>query len=203
MGARPARAQAKSRVLSLAPDFVSAGQPPGAAPVTAFYCRARTPWFQWSRRNSQRRTTSNVCCRAFLNSSLEIKSIHRILADGFSSEGSNRFRPARSARHNGQSTTCFWTRTSFRHWSKSNAKVIVEFGVRSLGRCSIMPQISLLTGLSRRFRLDLGSGKCVYDAAPDTSPPPADEPVVASGVWAKRRRQITPGCLIGGPRRCH
>src|SRR3984893_4568092 len=40
----------------------------------------------------------------------------------------------------------------------------------------------------------LGSGKCVYDAAPDTSPPPADEPVVASGVWAKRRRQITPGC---------
>ena len=23
----------------------------------------------------------------------------------------------------------------------------------------------------------MGSGKCVYDAAPDTSPPPADEPV--------------------------
>jgi hypothetical protein len=40
----------------------------------------------------------------------------------------------------------------------------------------------------------MGSGKCVYDAAPDTSPPPADEPVVASGVWAKRSRQITPGC---------
>ena len=40
----------------------------------------------------------------------------------------------------------------------------------------------------------MGSGKCVYDAAPDTSPPPADEPVVARGVWAKRRRQITPGC---------
>src|ERR1700749_4533711 len=37
------------------------------------------------------------------------------------------------------------------------------------------------------------SGKCVYDAAPDTSPPPPDEAVVASGVWAKRRRQITPG----------
>src|SRR3954463_5361482 len=40
----------------------------------------------------------------------------------------------------------------------------------------------------------MGSSKCVYDAAPDTSPPPAGEPVVASGVWAKRRRQITPGC---------
>jgi len=40
----------------------------------------------------------------------------------------------------------------------------------------------------------MGSGKCVYDAAPDTSPPPADEPVVASGVWAKRHRQITPRC---------
>src|SRR5262245_20739429 len=39
----------------------------------------------------------------------------------------------------------------------------------------------------------MGSGKCVYDAAPDTSPPPADEPVVASGVWAKCHRQITPG----------
>ena len=40
----------------------------------------------------------------------------------------------------------------------------------------------------------MGSGKCVYDAAPDTSPTPADEPVVASGVWAKRHRQITPRC---------
>jgi hypothetical protein len=40
----------------------------------------------------------------------------------------------------------------------------------------------------------MGSGKCVYDAAPDTSPPPAYESVVASGVWAKRLRQITPGC---------
>jgi hypothetical protein len=38
------------------------------------------------------------------------------------------------------------------------------------------------------------SGKCVYDAAPDTSPPPAGEAVVASGVWAKCLRQITPGC---------
>jgi hypothetical protein len=40
----------------------------------------------------------------------------------------------------------------------------------------------------------LDSGKGVYDAAPNTSPPLSDEPVVASGVWAKRRRQITPEC---------
>src|SRR5215831_20118839 len=40
----------------------------------------------------------------------------------------------------------------------------------------------------------MGNGKCVYDAAPDTSPPPADEAVVASGVRAKRLRQITPRC---------
>jgi hypothetical protein len=40
----------------------------------------------------------------------------------------------------------------------------------------------------------MGSGEGVYDATPDASPPLADEPVVASGVWAKRRRQITPGC---------
>ncbi|SDH77941.1 hypothetical protein SAMN05216338_101363 [Bradyrhizobium sp. Rc2d] len=40
----------------------------------------------------------------------------------------------------------------------------------------------------------MGRGRRFYDAAPDTSPPPADEPVVASGVWAKRCRQITPGC---------
>ena len=39
----------------------------------------------------------------------------------------------------------------------------------------------------------MGSGKCVYDAAPDTSPPPADEPVVASGVWAKRHRRSRQG----------
>jgi hypothetical protein len=39
-----------------------------------------------------------------------------------------------------------------------------------------------------------GGKRVYYDAAPDTSPPPADEPVVASGVSAKRRRQITPGC---------
>ena len=39
----------------------------------------------------------------------------------------------------------------------------------------------------------VGSGKCVDDAGPYTSPPPVDEPVVAGGVWAKRRRQITPG----------
>jgi hypothetical protein len=38
----------------------------------------------------------------------------------------------------------------------------------------------------------MGSGKCVYDAAPDTSPPPANKAVVASGVGAKRFRQIAP-----------
>src|SRR5262245_24395592 len=37
------------------------------------------------------------------------------------------------------------------------------------------------------------SGKRFYDAAPNTGPPPPDEAVVASGVWAKRRWQITPG----------
>ena len=37
----------------------------------------------------------------------------------------------------------------------------------------------------------MGSGKRFYDAAPNTGPPPPDEAVVASGVWAKRRRQIT------------
>src|SRR5262245_548662 len=40
----------------------------------------------------------------------------------------------------------------------------------------------------------MGSGKCVYDAAPNTSPPPADEAVVACGVRTKRLGQITPGC---------
>jgi hypothetical protein len=40
----------------------------------------------------------------------------------------------------------------------------------------------------------MGTGKRVYDAAPDTSPPPANESVVASCVWAERLRQITPGC---------
>ena len=40
----------------------------------------------------------------------------------------------------------------------------------------------------------IGSGKCVYDAAPDTSPPPPDEAVVACGVRTKRLGQITPGC---------
>lgn len=38
------------------------------------------------------------------------------------------------------------------------------------------------------------SGKCFYDAALDTSPPPADKAVVASGVWANRRGQIRPVC---------
>ncbi len=40
----------------------------------------------------------------------------------------------------------------------------------------------------------MGSGKRFYDAAPNTGSPPPDEAIVASGVWAKRRRQITPGC---------
>src|SRR4051794_31746978 len=40
----------------------------------------------------------------------------------------------------------------------------------------------------------ISRGKCVYDAAPDTSPPPANEAVVARSVWTKRLGQITPGC---------
>jgi hypothetical protein len=40
----------------------------------------------------------------------------------------------------------------------------------------------------------MGVGKRFYDAAPNTGPPPPDEAVVASGIQAKRRRQITPGC---------
>src|SRR5215471_4423671 len=40
----------------------------------------------------------------------------------------------------------------------------------------------------------MGSGKCVHDAAPDTSPPPADETVIAGRVRAKMIRQIAPGC---------
>jgi hypothetical protein len=38
----------------------------------------------------------------------------------------------------------------------------------------------------------VGSGKRVYDAAPDTSAPPADETVIASRVRAKMIRQIAP-----------
>src|SRR6516225_5972868 len=40
----------------------------------------------------------------------------------------------------------------------------------------------------------VGSGKCVYDVAPDTSPPPADETVIAGRVRAKMIRQIAPRC---------
>jgi hypothetical protein len=40
----------------------------------------------------------------------------------------------------------------------------------------------------------MSRGKYVYYAAPDTSPPPANEAVVARGVWTKRLGQITPGC---------
>jgi len=39
--------------------------------------------------------------------------------------------------------------------------------------------------------LDSRSGKCVYDTAPDTSPPPANEAVMASGVRAERLRRST------------
>src|SRR5262249_8732761 len=49
-------------------------------------------------------------------------------------------------------------------------------------------------GVDDRGRGIMGSGKRFYDAAPDAGPPPPDEAVVASGVWPKRRRQITPGC---------
>src|SRR5258708_3173870 len=38
----------------------------------------------------------------------------------------------------------------------------------------------------------MGSGKCVYDAASDTSPPPPNEAVVACGVRTKRLGQVTP-----------
>jgi hypothetical protein len=39
----------------------------------------------------------------------------------------------------------------------------------------------------------MGGGKRVYDAALDTSPPPPNDAVVASGERTKRLRQITPG----------
>jgi hypothetical protein len=38
----------------------------------------------------------------------------------------------------------------------------------------------------------MGSGKCVYDTALDTSPPPTDEAVVACGVRTKHLGKITP-----------
>jgi hypothetical protein len=38
----------------------------------------------------------------------------------------------------------------------------------------------------------VGSGKCVPDATPDTSPPPTGEAVVARGVWTKHLGKITP-----------
>src|ERR1700733_3638156 len=36
----------------------------------------------------------------------------------------------------------------------------------------------------------MSSGKRVHDAAPDTRPPPADEPVVATGAWAKHLAKV-------------
>jgi hypothetical protein len=38
----------------------------------------------------------------------------------------------------------------------------------------------------------MGTGKCVDDAAPDTSPPPPNKSVVAGGVRTKRLGQICP-----------
>lgn len=40
----------------------------------------------------------------------------------------------------------------------------------------------------------MGGGKRVYNAAPNTRPPPSNESVVAGGIWAKRLREIPPGC---------
>jgi hypothetical protein len=40
----------------------------------------------------------------------------------------------------------------------------------------------------------VSTGKRVYDAAPDTSPPPADETVIAGRVRTKMIRQIAPRC---------
>src|SRR5215510_15318117 len=40
----------------------------------------------------------------------------------------------------------------------------------------------------------VGSSKCVHDTAPDTSPPPTDEAVVACGAGTKHLGQITPRC---------
>ena len=38
----------------------------------------------------------------------------------------------------------------------------------------------------------MGGGQGIYDTAPDTGPPPANEAIVASGVGAKGTRQIAP-----------
>jgi hypothetical protein len=40
----------------------------------------------------------------------------------------------------------------------------------------------------------MSSGECIYDAALDAGPPPADEAVVASGVGTERIWQIAPRC---------
>ena len=36
--------------------------------------------------------------------------------------------------------------------------------------------------------------ECVHDLVPDPSPPPANETIVAGGIWAKALRQIAPRC---------
>jgi len=48
-------------------------------------------------------------------------------------------------------------------------------------------------GVDHLDRGIMGSGKRFYDSVPNTGPPPPNEAVVASGVWAKRSWQITPG----------
>ena len=40
----------------------------------------------------------------------------------------------------------------------------------------------------------MGHGQCVHDPAPDTSPPPANEAVVASGIRTEVIRQVAPWC---------
>src|SRR5580692_402781 len=40
----------------------------------------------------------------------------------------------------------------------------------------------------------VGCGKCVYDAAPDARPAPADKAVIAGRARAKMIRQIAPRC---------
>ena len=39
----------------------------------------------------------------------------------------------------------------------------------------------------------MGSGECIYDPAPDARPPPANETIVAGGVWTKVVWQVVTG----------
>jgi hypothetical protein len=47
----------------------------------------------------------------------------------------------------------------------------------------------------------MSSGKYVYEAAPDTSSPPANKAIVATGVWAKLLRQIASYSTAGSHKR--